>query len=190
MFIFDWFWNVLSSLGLYRKNAKIVFLGLDNAGKTTLLHMLRDDRLAVHIPTQKPTMEELTMGSVKFRAYDLGGHEIARKVWSQYYAEVDAVVFLVDTTDHERFKESKNELDALLKTEELSDVPFVVLGNKIDLPTAVSEDELREYYGLRQTYGKQVSGNKNAKQPIEVFMCSVVRRQGYKEAFQWLSQFL
>lgn len=72
-------------------------------------------------------------------------------------------------------------MQALLKTEELADVPFVVLGNKIDLPTAVSEDELRELYGLRQTYGKQVSGNKNAKQPIEVFMCSVVRRQGYKE---------
>jgi GTP-binding protein SAR1 len=56
-----------------------------------------------------------------------------------------------------------------------------VLGNKIDLPTAISEDDLREYYGLRQTYGKQVSGSKDAKQPIEVFMCSVVRRQGYKE---------
>jgi GTP-binding protein SAR1 len=75
-FLYKWFWNTLSSLGLYNKSCNIVFLGLDNAGKTTLLHMLRDNQLVQHIPTQKPTMEELSMGNITFKTFDLGGHAI------------------------------------------------------------------------------------------------------------------
>lgn len=56
-------------------------------------------------------MEELQMGNLKFQTYDLGGHTIARRLWREYYADVDGVVFLFDTTDRERFEESKAELD-------------------------------------------------------------------------------
>eukprot|EP00028_Trichosphaerium_sp_Am-I-7-wt_P015304 CAMPEP_0168510330 /NCGR_PEP_ID=MMETSP0405-20121227/1384_1 /TAXON_ID=498012 /ORGANISM="Trichosphaerium sp, Strain Am-I-7 wt" /LENGTH=136 /DNA_ID=CAMNT_0008528113 /DNA_START=649 /DNA_END=1059 /DNA_ORIENTATION=+ len=136
-------------------------------------------------------MEELSMGTVKFRAYDLGGHDTARRVWREYYTDVDAVVFLVDSTDQDRFIESKAELAALLSSDELSTVPFLILGNKIDLPEAVSEIDLRGNLGLRQTFGKGTGGSKDSGvRPIEVFMCSVVKRQGYKEGFQWLSQFI
>ncbi|TVU39588.1 hypothetical protein EJB05_13014, partial [Eragrostis curvula] len=91
--------------------------------------MLKDERLVQHAPTQHPTSEEL---------------RIARRVWKDYYAaKVDAVVYMVDAADGRRFGESKAELDALLSDDALAGVPFLVLGNKIDVPHAAPESDLR-----------------------------------------------
>lgn len=191
MFLVNWFYGALGYLGLYQKNAKLVFLGLDNAGKSTLLQMLKDDRMAQLEPTTHPQSEELVMGSIRFRTFDLGGHEIARKIWKDYLGSVDGIVFMVDSTDRERFELSRSELNELLSMEELSNVPFIILGNKIDLSDAASEEELRNSLGLDTYayYGKESKPQPGVR-PIELFMCSVARRNGYAEAFRWLSQFL
>ncbi|KAI3957086.1 hypothetical protein MKX01_004377 [Papaver californicum] len=138
--------------------------------------MLRDERLAQHQPTQHPTSEELCIGNIKLKVFDLGGHQTARRVWKDYYAKVDAVVYLVDACDRDRFSESRMELDALLQGESLATVPFLVLGNKIDRQDAVPERDLRQNLGL------YTIGN--------LFMCSIVRNSGYGDGFRWVSQYI
>ncbi|GJD10789.1 Elongation factor 1-beta [Galdieria sulphuraria] len=119
--------------------------------------------VAQHIPTQQPTAEEVVIGNIKFRAFDLGGHAAARQIWRNYYTKVDAIVYMVDAADRDRLNEAKKELDALLADEQLTDVPFLILGNKIDVPQAASEEELRTALGVHHlTTGKGTNPVKDA----------------------------
>ncbi|XP_026788791.3 secretion associated, Ras related GTPase 1Ab isoform X2 [Pangasianodon hypophthalmus] len=136
--------------------------------------------------------EELTIAGMTFTTFDLGGHAQARRVWKNYLPAINGIVYLVDCADHERLHEAKVELDALLTDETISNVPILILGNKIDRPEAISEDALRGAFGLHgHTTGK---GNVALKElnmrPMEVFMCSVLKRQGYGDGFRWLSQYI
>ena len=206
MFVINWLKtameDVMSWMGFLPENTKILFLGLDNAGKTTLLHILKDDRITTHNPTLHPHAEELHMFGRYFRAFDLGGHEAARRIWRDYYADVDAIIFLVDAADRTRMPEAKEELAYLMETESLKHVPFAILGNKIDIPTACSDEELRSFLQVPMSYNynyqqggggggsNQYAYRPNGGAPIEVFMVSLVNKMGYSAAFKWISEVL
>jgi len=192
MFIVNFFKGAFEWLGFFQKSANIVFLGLDNAGKTTLLYMLQSDRFTQTDSTMHPHQAEVTIGNIRFNSYDLGGHLAARKTWAEYCGTLDGIIFMVDAAEHGRLEESKKELDKLLDMPELSTVPFVIFGNKIDKKESLKEEELREVLELpfHQTFGKDAAQKVPGARPIELFMCSVVKRVGYQDGFTWLSQFI
>ncbi|KAL0211511.1 hypothetical protein P9112_009809 [Eukaryota sp. TZLM1-RC] len=191
MGLFSWFFNFLNYLGLFQKKARILLLGLDNAGKSTLLNMLKYGKVSTPQPTQQEVHAQLMLGSLRIDAIDLGGHETARAAWRDHYVGADAVVFVVDANDSPRFSEARKELHELLNDKLLETVPFVILGNKIDLPGAVSEAQLKQDLGIGLLCtGKQKNPQPQDIRPLEVFMCSVVEKTGFAEAFKYLSDYL
>ncbi len=168
--------DILFYLGLYRKTAKILFLGLDNAGKTTLLRRMKDNVIGIYEPTFHPNYDNLVVGNVQFHTFDLGGHESSRQLWRNYWENIDGIVFLVDAVDSKRFNEAKKELHNILKEDKLEDTPILILGNKIDRLQATSKETLRTQL------------NFPLKKNVELFMCSVVKNIGYKEGFEWLGK--
>ena len=177
------FTTVCGYLGLYNKKATLLFLGLDNAGKTTLLHMLKTDRMTQTAPTIHPHSEELKLGNIRFNTFDLGGHETARKIWKEYFPAVDGIIFLVDSADSARFPEAKEELENVLNTPELVNIPICILGNKVDKDKAVKEEELREALDLNTFTLKD-------NRPMQLYMCSVTKKIGYSSAFNWITDYL
>lgn len=118
--------------GLFKKNAKIIFVGLDDAGKTTLTSVLKFGTVSQFDPTSHAHSENLEIGNMKVHTVDLGGHKTMRKVWRDFFLKIDAIVYLVDAANPARFQESREELFNILETPEIGNVPILVLGNKVD----------------------------------------------------------
>mmetsp|Transcript_45511 Transcript_45511/g.106918 ORF Transcript_45511/g.106918 Transcript_45511/m.106918 type:complete len:182 (+) Transcript_45511:225-770(+) len=178
MWLFDWIQAILQALGLASKEARIVILGLDNAGKSTLLHKLCDNQLRSFVPTVKAHSRTFSLGKIKFTAWDLGGHEQVRELWEEYYSGADAVIFMVDSADRGRLGEAKRELGKILEVEEMAGVPILVLANKNDLHGSAGIGELGGLLGVEDAVDAR---------DLEVFSCSLVSGAGYLEGFQWLS---
>jgi len=179
-----WAYKALAKMGIFLKKGKLLVLGLDNAGKSTLLTVLKQNEVVPTAPTHQPVTDEIKVGHMKLRAVDMGGHEIARRMWVQYSHEADGVVFIVDTCDRERFMECALELHKLLAASALPpDSPVLILGNKGDLPHAATQEEVYWGLGLDELF-------KKGDRPLGLFMCSVFERRGYMEGFDWLSQHL
>ena len=184
----SWFSSWLRYWGLMDKKGKLVFLGLDNAGKTTLLGLLSQEEVKHHPPTMLPTSEQVRVGMVRFTAFDLGGHKQARRIWSNYCIDTDGLVFMVDTSDRDRVEEAGRELRAVLEDSYIKEIPVAVLGNKMDRKDAMGETELIARLGMSKFLQNNNNNNNNIR--VKVFMVSVIKRQGVTEAVQWLANWM
>ena len=161
-----------------RNNFKIIILGMQNAGKTTILYRLYLGQLVKTTPTIGSNVEELTYNNVKFQAWDLGGQESTRTVWDVYYMNTDAVVFVIDSQDDEYFEESKAEFHKLLKNSNLKNAILLIFANKQDLPGAKPVNQIIEDYELNTI--------KNHMWFIQP--CSAVKGEGLINGIKWLSE--
>lgn len=169
-------------------DANIIFFGLDNAGKSTIMQVLANDRLVVQQPTLHPSALEVVINKIRFKAFDLAGHETGRRLWKEYFPIASAVLFLVDAADRSRFREAAEELSCLLSTPALQAVPIAVLGMKTDIKGSASEDEFCKEMLL--THDKMGFEKPWVSDNVKVFMCSAVEMNGCHrigDAVNWLS---
>ena len=133
------------------EDAHILMLGLDGAGKTTILYKLKLNEDVSPVPTIGFNVETVSpVKNITFTVWDVGGQEKIRRMWKQYLSNTQGLVFVVDSSDTARINESKVELNMLLDAEEMQGVPVVVLANKQDVSYAVTPTDLAMKLGLSQ----------------------------------------
>ncbi|MEQ2268877.1 Arf GTPase arl1, partial [Xenotaenia resolanae] len=130
------------------REMRILILGLDGAGKTTILYRLQVGEVVTTIPTIGFNVETVTYKNLKFQVWDLGGQTSIRPYWRCYYSNTDAVIYVVDSSDRDRMGISKSELVAMLEEEELKKAILVVFANKQDMDQAMTPTEVANALGL------------------------------------------
>ncbi|MDK2372924.1 MAG: Arf family protein [Candidatus Korarchaeota archaeon] len=162
-------------LGLFRKSATIVILGLDGAGKTTMLNYLMKGEPGSTIPTVGANFERIRIKSIEFNIWDLGGQRSLRRMWAEYADKADAIIFMIDSADEERFDEAKKELWNVVSIMKRG-VPLLILANKADLEEAATIMEIIERFELTKLEGIT----------WQVVWTSALTGFGLFEAFSWL----
>jgi|Transcript_1273 ADP-ribosylation factor-like protein 1 len=162
------------------REARILVLGLDNAGKTTILYRLQVGTVVSTIPTIGFNVETLTYKNIKFQVWDLGGQTSIRPYWRCYYPNTQAVIYVVDSSDPERVGTSRQEFHAILEEEELAEAAVLVFANKQDVPGALSELQITEGLGLAEIKNRQWA----------IFKTSALKGEGLWEGMEWLSNTL
>merc|ERR1712037_821177 len=105
--------NLLRSMKRDEKEARILVLGLDNAGKTTILKKLSEEDITHIMPTQGFNIKSLVHEGFKLNVWDIGGQKTIRPYWSNYFEASDALVYVIDSSDKRRLEESGSELKEL-----------------------------------------------------------------------------
>ena len=138
-----------------RREARILMLGLDAAGKTTILYKLKLNETVTTIPTIGFNVETVSpTKNLTFTVWDVGGQDKIRPLWKHYFQGTEGLIYVVDSNDPSRMEESRTELYEVLKDLESEKIPILVLANKQDLPLALKVCAVTEKMGVHQLQGR------------------------------------
>lgn len=149
----DW----LRSL-FFKEEMELTLVGLQNSGKTTLVNVISSGQYTEdQIPTVGFNMRKITKGNVTMKLWDIGGQPRFRSMWERYCRGVNAIVFVVDSCDSDKFEAARTELLNLLQKPQLMNIPLLVLGNKNDVQGALGVEQLIEMMQLKTITNREVS---------------------------------
>eukprot|EP00438_Fugacium_kawagutii_P017662 Skav201279 [mRNA] locus=scaffold2058:156040:156755:+ [translate_table: standard] len=131
------------------KEMRILMLGLDAAGKTTILYRLKLAEVVTTIPTVGFNVETVEYKNIKFNVWDVGGQDKIRRLWRYYFQGTDGLIYVVDSSDRDRIQDAKEELDKMLQEQQMENAVLLVLANKQDLPNAMTAAEVMEKLELQ-----------------------------------------
>ena len=140
--------SALTTLFAGKKNVKMLMVGLDASGKTTVLYKLKLGDLITSIPTIGFNVETVEYKNLKFTMWDVGGQDKLRPLWRHYFEGTDGIIFVVDSNDRDRISLARDELHKLATDDALRDATLLVLANKQDLPKAMTPAEMTDKLGL------------------------------------------
>ena len=175
-FIFSKLWSSLIS----KRDVRILMVGLDAAGKTSILYQMKMAELVKTIPTIGFNVEQLDYKGLRFTIWDVGGQDKIRILWKHYYQNSDGIIFVVDSNDKERLDQVRETISLLLIDEELKDASILIFANKKDLNGAISPNEL--------TQALEMGKIKDRKWLVQG--SSAVTGLGLKEGLDWLATVL
>ncbi|XP_036105993.1 ADP-ribosylation factor-like protein 11 isoform X2 [Molossus molossus] len=165
----------------HKAEAQVVMMGLDSAGKTTLLYKLKGYQLVETLPTVGFNVEPLEApGHVSLTLWDVGGQTQLRASWKDYLEGTDILVYVLDSTDRGRLPEAVAELMEVLDSPKMARVPFLVLANKQEAPEALPLLQIRDELGLERFQDRR----------WELRACSALTGAGLPEALQSLGSLL
>lgn len=162
------------------KERRILILGLDGAGKTTILYRLQVGEVVTTIPTIGFNVETVQYKNLKFQVWDLGGQTSIRPYWRCYYSNTDAIIYVVDSMDRDRIGISKQELVSMLEEDELKKAVLCIFANKQDIEGSMTVTEVANALGL--------AAIKNRR--YQIFKTSAIKGDGLDEAMEWLANTL
>merc|ERR1719498_851905 len=165
---------------LGKKEMRILMVGLDAAGKTTVLYKLKLGEVVTTIPTIGFNVETVEYKNISFTVWDVGGQDKIRPLWRHYYQNTQGLIFVVDSNDRDRAEDAREELNKMLNEDEMKDAVLLVFANKQDLSNAMPAAEVTEKLGLHNM--------RNRKWYIQS-TCATTG-DGLYEGLDWLSRTL
>ncbi|XP_030749756.1 ADP-ribosylation factor-like protein 3 [Sitophilus oryzae] len=158
------------------KELRLLLLGLDNAGKTTILKILASEEITNITPTAGFNIKSVVTDGFKLNVWDIGGQRKIRPYWKNYFENTDVLIYVVDSADKKRLEETGIELYELLSDEKLKNVPLLVYANKQDLPDSLTAADLAEALGLPSIKDRA----------WQIQACTASQSKGVREGMEWI----